>query len=150
MLRNGFFVSSLLTLSIIAAFAAERPQIEIHPVMDCSEIPGGVPLSNPQAQGRCLSPAIIVQGADFIGAFRGRNTSGDVLNLTLSDDAQQRFYRFTRARMAIQMAILIDGRTVALPLVIEPLKSTSIQISGLTTVQIDDIVERLHTPANGI
>ncbi len=147
---TSFFASVFLVLSVVSAAAAERPQIAIHPVMECAEVPGGVPLSNPQAQRRCLSPAIIVQGADFIGAFRGRNASGDVLNLTLSEEAQQRFYRFTRDTVGKQTAIVIDGRVVAVPVVIEPLMSSSFQVVGLTTAQIDDIVERLRTPAKGI
>ena len=108
-------------------------------------------MSNLQAQGRCLSPAIIVQGADFIAYVpRHGNASGDVLNLTLSDDAQQRFYRFTRDTVGKQTAIVIDGRVVAVPVVIEPLMSSSFQVVGLTTAQVDDIVERLRTPAKGI
>ena len=148
--RNAILVSWLVAISATAVLAAERTKIEVHPVVDCAQVPGGVPLAIPQAQGRCLSPDIIVQDADFIGAFRGKNFLGDVLDLTLSEDAHQRFYCFTREHVGKQMAILIDGRVVTVPVIIEPLMSSSFQVNGLTTAQIDDVIERLHMSADGI
>ena len=141
----------LLLAGAPAAYSGERPHIELRPVVDCAGAAGEMQLSIPAARGRCASPEVIESDADLIGARHGEHrVMGDELDLTFSDRGRDRMYDFSRQHVGQQIAIIIDGDAVSVPVLIEPLLSPEIEVSGLSNPQIDDIVARMKAPRGGI
>ena len=97
-----------------------------------------------------MAPAAIVKGADFTGIGHLRYGRGnDKLVVAMSAAAQGRYLAFTRAHLLQTEAILIDGRVVGTPVIVQPEQADALEIAGLTAAQIDALVTRFRAPTHG-
>ncbi len=135
-------------LTAQAQAAAQKPVIEIRAVVDCAAS-GSIPLP-PAQSGGCMAPAAIVKGADFTGIGHLRYGRGnDKLVVAMSAAAHGRYLAFTRAHLLQAEAILIDGRVVGTPVIVQPEQADALEIAGLTAAQIDALVTRFRAPTHG-
>jgi parvulin-like peptidyl-prolyl isomerase len=145
-MRFCLMLGCVLALAGLAAQAAGKPLIEIHAVVDCAAS-GSVRL--PTQSGGCMAPAAIVKGADFTGIGHLRYGRGnDKLVVAMSAAARGRYLAFTRAHLLQAEAILIDGRVVGTPVIVQPEQADALEIAGLTAAQIDALVTRFRAPTH--
>ena len=148
----GFVTSMLLTAAsaqMISAQAAGRPSIEIHAVIDCASA-DRVRTGDAAADGDCLARGALVKGAEVTGVGHVRFGRGqDMLVVAMNEASRRRFYDYLRAHAAKPVAVLVDGRVVARPVLSEPLQPASLEIPGLSGPQIDALVTRFRAPPQG-
>lgn len=124
------------------AAATGRPDIEIHAVADCADSIAP-PQRDPQShQEICVAPTMIVGGPDVIGVRDVTAQRGpDVLEVDLSEKASSMLFRYTSSRVRQRIAVLIDGKLIDAPIVLQPLMSRRLSIPGLSKQEIAAIVE---------
>jgi preprotein translocase subunit SecD len=145
------FVMGMLALAgfAMAAEAAGKPRIEIHAVIDCAAADSVRP-GNAAADGDCLARGALVAGAEVTGIGHVRFGRGqDMLVVAMNEASRRRFYDYLRAHAAWPVAVLVDGRVVARPVLSEPLQPASLEIPGLSGPQIDALVTRFRAPLQG-
>ena len=146
-MRICSMLGCVLVLAASGAAAADKPVIEIRAVVDCAAS-GSVRL--PTQSGGCMAPAAIVKGVDFTGIGHLRYGRGNhKLVVAMSAAAHGLYLAFTRAHLLQTEAILIDGRVVGTPVIVQPEQADSLEIPGLTAAQIDALVTRFRAPTHG-
>ncbi len=127
------------------ASAAERPDIEIHAVANCTDSVAAPQLDPQTHQEICVAPTMIAGGPDVTGVRDLVTPNGDdVLEVELSEKAASTFSRYTLSRVGQRIAILIDGKLINAPVMLEPLMGRRFQIVSLSKGQITAIVERFR------
>ena len=143
-MRSGI-AGILFSLSVFSgsAMADAKPDIEIHPVIDCSRTNMASQPDPDTGRPLCISPGMIVSGEDIVEVSDSTDPRGkDVLLLKMSDKATINFARFTKEWVGKRAAILIDGKLVSAPLVLEPILGGIVQVSGLSKASVANLVER--------
>ena len=146
-MRAGMMAVLALAGWAAQAQAAGKPLIEIHAVVDCA---AAASVRLPTQSGGCMATAAVVKGADFTGIGHLRYGRGnDKLVVAMSAAAHGRYLAFTRAHLLQTEAILIDGRVVGTPMIVQPEQADALEIAGLTGAQIDALVTRFRAPTHG-
>lgn len=135
----------------LIAYAADRPLIEIRPVVDCGTVPGAQPIPLPQAQGHCLGRQVIVGEADVLSASHQQNKFHiDQLELMLRPEGGQRLNTYVRNHLGSWIAIVLDGRTVNVAFLIDANLSSIVDVTGISGAEADQIVDRLRAPKGSL
>jgi preprotein translocase subunit SecD len=139
------FASVLFALTAVSGPAATniRPDIEIHPTVDCDRT--SIPPQPDPDTGRplCISPEMVVSGEDIVGVSDSTDPRGkDVLLLKMSDKATINFARFTKGWVGKRAGIIIDGKLVSAPFILEPILGGIVQVSGLSKASVANLIER--------
>jgi preprotein translocase subunit SecD len=140
-----YLAAALMVLGGVSvpAAAANRPDIEIHAVADCANSIAPPQLDPQSHQEICVAPTMIVGGADVTGVRDLATPNGDdVLEVELSEKAASTFSRYTLSRVGQRIAILIDGKLINAPVMLQPLMGRRFQIVSLSKGEITAIVER--------
>lgn len=135
----------------LIAYAADRPLIEIRPVVDCGTVPENKPLSLPQAQGGCLGRQVIVQEGDVLSASHQQNKFHiDQLELVLRPEGGQRLNSYVRGHLGSWIAVVVDGRAASVAFLVDPNLSSIVDVTGISGAEADQIVDRLRAPRGGL
>ena len=89
-------------------------------------------MTEPDAQRPVyVSSTPILTDADFVSASITKDDQGKrAVALTLSDDAANRFFNYTRAHINEPIAILVDGKLISAPTVLSALNQHAIITGG--------------------
>jgi preprotein translocase subunit SecD len=137
-----YLAAAFVVLGIGPAKAAQ-PDIEIHGVVDCAHNTAPRQTDPNTHQDICVAPTSIVGGSDVTGVQAAATRAGnDALEVTLSEKASSTLLHYTMAHVGQKIAVLVDGKLVNAPVVLEPLMGRQFQISGLSKGEITALVER--------
>jgi preprotein translocase subunit SecD len=103
---------------------------------------------DPQNEGHVLSEIPVVTGSELADAEAGVNpmTSEPTILLRFGAAGTQKLAAFTRANVGQALAIVIDGRVVSAPSILEPILGGHAQIGGsLTKAEAAEIAARLRS-----
>lgn len=126
----------LLSLSLVGCAAnaeneaASRTQVEVRPA-SVNPSDAADALTPPDGQQQIyVSRTPLLTNADFRSATLSKDNLGHpAISLTLTEDAGERLYAFTRENLNEPLAIFIDGQLAAAPIVRGAIKE-KIMITG--------------------
>jgi preprotein translocase subunit SecD len=140
------FVASLLAGALCAsvARAADKPNIEFYAVIDCS--PGdAAPRRDPSSGSDiCLSPRHLLGGTDVVGLASVDQPAGEVLGVKLGPVGAAALHHFTLENVGHRMAIMIDGKLLSAPTILDVISGDRAYIDHLTHNQIASLVARFY------
>ena len=139
-------VVSALPLDLESTGVAQGPQARLE-IRLAEVVPAaGLTVATVDGTGQAIyleSSALVttsdVTQARVLEAEGGRFS----VDVTLSDEASQRMSRATAAHIGRPLAILLDGRVVAAPVVRSPIGRSALFTGNFTRAQADAIVNRL-------
>ncbi|HEX4118951.1 MAG TPA: hypothetical protein VHX99_09120 [Rhizomicrobium sp.] len=133
----------MLGATFVPAAAADRPDIEIHAVADCADSVAPPQIDPNTHQQICVAPTMIVGGPDVTNLRDVTSKSGqNVLEVTLSEKSSSTLFHYTLSRVNHKIAVLIDGKLVSAPILLQPLMGRRFQIPFLSKGQIAAFIER--------
>jgi len=82
---------------------------------------------------------------EHIDAGTDERTGDPIITFQFSGDAAKRLHRTTLQNIGRQLAIVIDGKIVSAPVILEPIAGGRGQISGgMTNTEVKDLVRRIR------
>jgi preprotein translocase subunit SecD len=92
-----------------------------------------------------LYPRPVITNSDIIEASARKNLYGDNygVEVILSSQGAQKMIRLSRARIGKQLAILIDGRVISVPIVISEISDKVAIVGSFTKEEAERIAQKL-------
>ena len=119
----------IFPLMVVGGLAACAPTLEFRAEVTCT--PGQARLVTELGhQQICVSPDDLIQDRDVVSISEVKNAPlPDDLGITFDKAAQQRFYDFTRANVMKRFAIMVDGKVIVAPTILEPIQGGTAHLS---------------------
>ena len=146
-------IVSALPLDLESAGVAQGPQAQLEIRLADAMPSAGLTAATVDGTGQAIyvQTSALVTASDVTQARVLEGGGGRFsVDVTLSDEASQRMSRATAAHIGKPVAIMLDGRVVAAPLVRSPIGRNALLSGNFTRAQAEAIVNRLPPRAIGM